>query len=167
MAVDYVLIDASRNRNLRISDFLFEGLKLIDIFQQLETKYMFIRIPYQLLPLVFNVYQESSYEFKLIVPWVKSNFDDNSLIDILSKYKNCVDYILVFQKSEAVNIKQIFKTLFIEPQEVMSLNSWEKTMMRDMKNLGYEGVYITSDGIVTQVDSNQINMNAQSKIELF
>lgn len=87
---------------------LWRNIKLIDIFQANASKYLLVKCTKQLLPLVFNVYQESSYEFKLLIPWYKTQvMDSNVLFALTGKINPPIDYILLFETPNATGLHKI------------------------------------------------------------
>ena len=61
--VDYAILDLSAIRTLRIENYIYEDVRLIDVFQDLNSDYLFLKVTPALLPSVFTIYQESYYEF--------------------------------------------------------------------------------------------------------
>lgn len=164
---DYVVADMSYIRALKIDDRVFPGVKLIDIFQLLNSNYLFLKISPAILPAVFTYYQESSYEFQFIIPWIKVNFDEISLIDLTSRFKGLVDYLVVFQKPDTKSIKSKLKSLVVEEDLFTTINRWEKELITGMTELGFQGIYVAPDGMYDKSDEIVKTKPRDKKIELF
>lgn len=148
-------------------DSLYENFTLNDIFYNTDLQYLILKVSPEALSLIFNAYSESIYEFKFIIPWIKSNFDDNSMISITNKLKKCVDYIIVFQRSGTRNIKSFLSSIVIETDKGNELNNWEKNLIINFSSLDYNGIIITQDGFITKTSDLISTSKYRSKINLF
>lgn len=140
---------------------------MIDIFQRLNSDYLFLKVNAGILTEVFNIYQESSYEFQCIVPWIKVPFEEVTIIELTSKYKDVVDYLLVYQKPSVKSIKSKLKTFIIEQDLITTMNNWEKDLIISMSQLGYTGIYVTSDGFLDTASNLMKSKHGDSRVELF
>lgn len=167
ISIDYALIDLSRLRTIRIEDAIFQDVKLIDIFQKLNSNYLFFKINSVLFPYIFTIYQESSYDFQFVIPWIKMDFYDYSKIYFDYKFKGIIDYIVVFQKPFTKSIKSKLRNTIIEEDLITTLNHWEKELISELSCQGYEGIYVTSDGCVYKSNDIVKTTLDNSRIELF
>lgn len=166
--IDYAIIDLSIIKSLRIENYIYDNVKLIDVFQELNSDYLFLKVSQVLLPAVFSIYQESYYEFQHLIPWVKTSFDELAIIDLNSKFRGLIDYFVVFQKPSAKSIKSKISNLIIEPDLITTMNSCERLLIRGLSELGInEGVYVTSTGEMYQCDVEAPITTGGKKIDLF
>lgn len=166
--IDYAIVDISAIKSLRIENYIYDNVKLIDVFQELNSDYLFLKVSQILLPTVFSIYQESFYEFQHLIPWVKTSFDELAIIDLNSKFRGLIDYLVVFQKPSAKSIKSKLSNLIIEPDLITTMNSWERLLIRGLSEMGInDGVYVTSTGDMYQCDLEAPITNSGKKIDLF
>ncbi len=157
----------SRIKTLRIQDFIYNNVKLIDVFQKLNSDYLFLKVNQSILPEVFNIYQESSYELQCVIPWLKIPFEEVTIIELTSKYRDVVDYLMVYQKPQTKSIKSRLKTIIIEQDLVTTMNHWEKDLIINLCQQGFTGIYVTSDGYIDSASNIMKLKHGDSKVKLF
>lgn len=166
--VDYAILDLSAIRNLRIENYIYEDVRLIDVFQDLNSDYLFLKVTPALLPSVFTIYQESYYEFQHLIPWIKTSFDELAIIDLTSKFKGLIDYVVVFQKPSVKSIRSKISNLIIEPDLVTTMNGWERCLIKGLSDIGFNnGVYVTSGGDMYTCESDVPVNSFDKKVNLF
>lgn len=151
--VKYVLANIDTQEDYTPMGNIYSDVTLYDLFQSLDVNYLILCVPSHMLPSVFNTYVDSNYLFKYLIPWVKINYDDTSLINVTTKLKYCMDYVVVFQKPLTRNIKSTLQTLIIEPESPFCINEWQKKLIKSFSNIEYEGLFITNSGEV--INSNE------------
>lgn len=165
--IDYAIVDISGIKSLKVDSSVFEGIKLIDIFQNLNSEYLFLKTNPVLLPSIFSIYQESCYEFQHIVPWVKVNFDEVTIIDLTSRFRGLIDYFVIFQKPGVRPIKSKLKSLIIEEDLITTINGCEKDLISGLDELNLSGIYVASDGMF-DLSSDIVNSKPKNtRAELF
>lgn len=166
-SLKYTLVNIPTKENYTPISDIYEQVTLSDIFQEINTDYLILCVSNELLTSVFNIYTESDYNFRYLIPWLKINYDDSSLINVTTKLKYCMDYVLVFQKPLTRNIKSVLQTLIIEPESPFGINGWQKKTVKAFSKINFDGVVVTQDGEV--ITSNEFLTTSQGthKANLF
>lgn len=167
LTADYAIIDVARNRHLEMLDEIYEGFNLIDLFHKIDADYIILKVSENYLPSVLSLYVECSQELKYIIPWIKLPFNDASLLNVTTKMKKCVDYVLVLQRSGCRNLKSLFSSVIIEPDKYNELGTWEKQLILNFNENNLSGIVITSDGYISDAKSLISTNKNYNRINLF
>lgn len=165
--IKYVILDTDKTRTINVLDNVYEGISFINIFQQTNVEYIILISSKDTLTSVFNSYLDSFYDFKVLIPWLKINYTESSLLNVTQKLKACTDFVLLFQRPHVRNIKALLQTIIIENEPIMSLATWEKNLIKGFNELEYPGIYVTKNGQVVESSSLLDTSTVQGKIQLF
>ena len=174
---DFVIIDppwnyddkTSKLTDVFVSD-LWENVKLIDIFQKLDVDYMFLWVTTNMLPVMFNCYQESQYQFKTLIPWIKLTSNENLFYGLGNSFRNCVEYVALFQKPRVPALRFNDKNIILEESNDTNIKPklWENDLIDKLIERGLSGIYIFSGGTLKFIDNvRPITIHEQTKVELF
>ena len=141
-----------------------ENISFKQIFQQLNYDTIFLVCEKEMLPTLFNLYLDSVYNFKGIIPWVKINFNDTELLNVTYRLKNCVSFILVFQKPKGKNLRPYLPSLIIEPEYINYTPKWEIELAKKLSFM--EGIMLNGDKLIASKDLLK-SANTLQKTKLF
>lgn len=82
-----------------------------------------------------------------------------------TKYKGCIDYIVIFQIPQSEDIKSYVDSIIIEPVVNQGIQDWINRFRKQMSTNSYRGIYIDSFGLVHQ--ENDFDSMDNLRIELF
>lgn len=165
--IKYALFDVDNTKIFNTLDHVYSDVTFSDIFQQTNCDYLIFIVNKECLISLFNSYLDSFYDFRTIIPWLKIDYTESSLLNVTQKLKNCMDFVVIFQRPHVRNIKALLQTIIIEPEKSLCFPEWQKNLILEFFNISYSGIYVSKDGQV--VDSNQFiqNSTVQNKIQLF
>lgn len=167
--MDYVVIEPPCLNKGQYS-YIWSNIGLIDIFQTFDIKYLFMWVDVNTLPRLFTVYQESDYEFKALLPWVKITKTDNLFYTLTNTLKSNVEYLAVFQKPNVPKLKFNDKNIIVDEQDSYTHKpkKWEEYLQKQLSYSGLEGIYIHSNGDYEKLISiDQDDEPKVHKTELF
>lgn len=165
--VNYAIIDVSKCANFRLFEDTDNPVKLIDLFQKLNSDYLFLHMNTKSLVDVFSIYPESSFELTYLIPWLKINFNESNVIEMTSKYMSNVNFVGVFQKCNSARLKSKLKSVIIEEDMISTLNRWQRELISDLNSWGLTGMYVSLDGIVLPTTTLTVKKPKNQMIELF
>ena len=135
---------------------LWDNMKLVDIFQKLDVKYMFMWVTPSMLPVLFNCHTESGsdYEYKTILPWIKTTSKDNLLYGLGNTFRQCCEYLVVFQKHGTPVLRFADRAIIIEESGSRTVKPkiFERELVKKLNDKGLNGVYIFSGGNLDFID---------------
>lgn len=166
---DYLIIDIPNNTDM-ISDSnnFFYQLNLFDLLQKVNVQYLFCKVNYTLLSELFCAYVDSDYNLKAFIPWLKIPFEDTAICELTLKLKNSIDYVIIFENNQSLNIKPLLMSLLIEPKnKVNNIQKWHQYFISVLNEKNLYGLIINSNGIFEDTEFKNIKNQNKSKIELF
>ena len=137
---------------------LWDNMKLKDIFQKINTDYLFLWTTNSMLPLVFECCKDSDYEFKVVIPWIKLTNNEKLCYGLGNSLRNCVEYLVLFQKPKAQVLRLSDRNIIFEQsgERTIKPKIWEHELVEKLSNKGLRGVYIFSGGDLDFIDSVDI-----------
>lgn len=160
-------MDISNKSDVSLFDNIYDNVLLKDIFNLVNSHYLFIIANDNMIPALFQTYMESPYDLFTIIPWIQAPLEDNTLVDLVSKHKKNLKFVLVFSLPKTRNIKSLLSTIIIEPENCLSLNPWQRKLVSKFNEWEYTGSIITSKGYVEELIPYIPVSTNMSKIKLF
>lgn len=123
---------------------------LIDLFQQSNIEYLFLKVNISVLPFALNVYRESTYDLYNIISWYKVDRVNiqRGNNEICLRNRCYCEYYLVFKNPNATTLKS-FSTQCI--YEIPSINyypeCWVNKFVRQLNEQGYRGIIVDNIGV--------------------
>ena len=168
---DYVFIDPPQNHNnIRSSNGFWEGVSFPDLFQRINTNYIFLYCGIGTLPLVMNSFIESSFDLVALIPYVKVGKSEDTLYSLRRhSFRYPIEYIAVFQKPGCPLLSFLSKTVIVENQNSFQRPiSWETAIFNELEEKNYKGLYILPDGSIADNLANaDLKVSGMHKKELF
>ena len=175
---DYAIIDPPWNYDDKrpamlqnqLTYNLWDNTKLVDIFKKINTSYIFLWVTNSMLPVMFDAVKESDYQFKVLIPWVKLTVNDKLAYGTGNSFRNCVEYLTLFQKPDAKVLRLNDRNLIMEQSGARTIKPkvWERELVDTLSHKGMKGVYIFSGGNLDFMDSVDIvEENKINKKSLF
>lgn len=159
---DYAIIDPPWNyddkppsvTNNQLTYNVWENLKLRDIYVKLDVDYIFLWVTTQMLPLMFDCCKDTKYEFKSLIPWIKLTSKDSLFYGLGNTFRNCVEYVAVFQKSGCSVLRLSERNIIFEEvgKRTIKPKNWERNLVSILSNKHLNGVYIFSGGNLDFID---------------
>ena len=159
---DYAIIDPPWNyddkppsvTNNQLTYNIWENLKLRDIYVKLDVDYIFLWVTTQMLPLMFDCCKDTKYEFKSLIPWIKLTSKDSLFYGLGNTFRNCVEYVAVFQKSGCPVLRLSERNIIFEEvgKRTIKPKNWERNLVSILSNKHLNGVYIFSGGNLDFID---------------
>lgn len=159
---DYAIIDPPWNyddkppsvTNNQLTYNVWENLKLRDIYVKLDVDYIFLWVTTQMLPLMFDCCKNTKYEFKSLIPWIKLTSKDSLFYGLGNTFRNCVEYVAVFQKSGCSVLRLSERNIIFEEvgKRTIKPKNWERNLVSILSNKHLNGVYIFSGGNLDFID---------------
>lgn len=175
---DYAIIDPPWNYddkppallNNQLTYNLWENVKLEDVFQKLNVKYIFLWVTTSMLPVMFECSKNSNYTFKSLVPWIKLTPNDNLFYGLGNSFRNCVEYVALFQRNNERPLRLDDRNLIIDRtgSRTEKPKLWERDLTCKLAAKGLKGVYIFSGGNLDFIDCVDVVEDPKaSRVDLF
>ena len=151
---------------------LWDNLKLIDIFEKINVDYIFMWVTSSMLPVLFDCHNSSvnNFEYKTIIPWVKTTSKDNICYGLGNSLRQCCEYLVLFQKPNIPVLRLADRALIVEAsgERTFKPKMFEQGLVKKLTEKGLTGVYIFSGGNLKFIDSVDIREEPEyAKSDLF
>ena len=134
-----------------------------DIFQQIRAKVIYLAVSYDKLPQVFQMYLETDYDFKAIIPVISVLSNEDIEYSLRYKFHQSFAYILVFELPHSNIIRDMTREVNIV---INDKSLWMQQLIESHSKKCHKGGIWDRNGIHTIKESMPIAVSGHRK-ELF
>ena len=148
---------------------LWQGVSQFELLQRVESDYVFLFAPFTAIPTVMSMYQESCYDLRAVVPWIKSTVQDLPSIFLhKQRFRSNIEYCFIFQHSSVMSLRTPYSDAICETAdaETKAPEKWIRQVVQDMGIAGLNGLIVYRDEHLDSVEYQEAHQDVH-KVVLF